>query len=328
MQAGDPVQRLDALVVTLLTRAGREVSRSAARAWIQHGRVLVDGKAAKPSSRVRMGASIEVEPEPPPPSNAQPDASIEVTVLYEDAHLLVIDKRAGLVVHPARGHATGTLVNGLLALGRFDPSVVEDAESDATQRPGIVHRLDKDTSGVMVVARTGRAREGLKALFATHDIERVYTAVVVGAARSATYDTQYGRHPTKRLKFTTRPSGEGKRAVTHVRVVSSLAEGRATLVECRLDTGRTHQIRVHLFECGGTPVLGDALYGPRVKDPALAGVVEAMHRHWLHAGVLGFRHPVTGESLRFTSEWPEELRVAVEALGEGRAKKAKGTGGV
>ncbi len=312
-------QRLDNVVVSLLRGAGRDVSRSTLRQWMDEGRVLVDGVVAKAASRPAVGSTIEVDPAPPPPSGAEPDSSIVLKILHQDEHLLVIDKPAGLVVHPARGHLGGTLVNGLLALDCFDPSVVdsEDADPDAILRPGIVHRLDKDTSGVLVVARTGRARECLKDLFARHDIDREYQAVVVGRAVSATYDTPHGRHPANRLKFTTRNPAAARRAVTHVVVEEVLAGGLATRVTCRLETGRTHQIRVHLFESGRTPVLGDALYGPRPSDTWLRTVEESLGRHWLHAGVLGFVHPVTRERMRFSSPLPEELVSCLETLRRG-----------
>lgn len=308
----DNKARLDALLVTLLSEKGREVSRTVVRQWIDDGRVRIDGVVAKASSRPRAGAQLDVDPAPAPPSAAEPDASISVSVLYQDDHLLVVDKPAGLVVHPARGHITGTLVNALLALDCFDPSVVDEADPDATKRPGIVHRLDKDTSGVLVVARTGRAREGLKDLFARHDIDREYQAVVVGKAWDATHDTLYNRHPTHRLKFSSMVM-DGKRAVTHVAVEEDLS-GRATRVRCRLETGRTHQIRVHLWERGKTPVLGDALYGPKPSDPSLRAIAEELGRHWLHAGLLGFAHPVTGQKLRFESPLPRELMTSLESL--------------
>jgi 23S rRNA pseudouridine1911/1915/1917 synthase len=307
-------ERLDAIVVALLKDAGRVVSRSTVRQWVDEGRVRVDGFVAKPAARPAAGVRIDVDPAPAPPSAAEPDPSVHVEILHADEHLLVVNKPAGLVVHPARGHVTGTLVNGLLAHHCFDPSVVDGTDPDATFRPGIVHRLDKDTSGVLVVARTGTAREGLKKLFATHDIDREYQAVVVGRAVDTTYDTPYGRHPTNRLKFTSKNPAGDKRAITHVRVQERLAGDAATLVRCRLETGRTHQIRVHLFERGATPVLGDALYGPSAADPRVRVVAESLGRHWLHAGLLGFVHPVTLEALRFESPVPPELLKALAAL--------------
>ncbi|MBI5536367.1 MAG: RluA family pseudouridine synthase [Deltaproteobacteria bacterium] len=313
---GDPVQRLDTLVVALLAREGASASRSSVQQWIEHGRVLIDGQpAARTGARVRAGAVLSVQPEAPPLTEAVADASVLLSVMYEDDDLIVIDKPAGLVVHPARGHATGTLVNGLLARGSFDQAPIDDRDPEGKRRPGIVHRLDKDTSGVLVVARTVQAREGLKALFARHDIDREYKAVVVGQARDGTYDTMIGRHPTDRLKFTTRTSGEGRRAVTHVRVLERLQSG-TTLVACRLETGRTHQIRVHLCEWGGTPVLGDALYGTRPRDPFVAAVAKQLGRQWLHAALLGFKHPVTGKAMCFESPLPAELEASLQKLRE------------
>ncbi|MCU0690996.1 MAG: RluA family pseudouridine synthase [Polyangiaceae bacterium] len=313
-EASDAGQRLDVVVAERLQRAGQVVSRSAVRQWIDGGRVLVGGVAGKASARIRVGARIQVEPAPPTPSHALPDASVSIVVLHQDDHILVIDKPAGVVVHPAKGHSSGTLVNGLLALACFEPYVMSDDEPEARQRPGIVHRLDKDTSGVMVVARSVVAREVLKEKFARHDMERVYDAVVVGRAEPATYDTRFGRHPTNRLRFSTRDVAASKRAVTHVRVEEVLAGARATRVSCRLETGRTHQIRVHLSECGHTPVLGDELYGGRTRDREIARIGKQMGRHWLHAAVLGFAHPVTGEAMRFVAELPGELGTALRAL--------------
>lgn len=310
----DPAERLDTLVVALLARTGQQVSRSTVRRWIVRERVLVDGVATKPAARVRVGSTVAIRPEPPPPSEAAADPSVIVRVLFEDEHLLAVDKPAGLVVHPARGHWVGTLVGGLLARDTFVVPPIDDMNPDSRQRPGIVHRLDKDTSGVMVVARTTQAREALRALFAQHTIEREYLAVVVGRARNATYDTRFGRHPRNRLRFSTRISGEGKRAITHVQVVESLARGLATLVTCRLETGRTHQIRVHLSECGETPLLGDRLYGTRPRDIRLAAIGKDLGRQWLHAAVLGLRHPVTGQTLRFESPLPPDLAQALEQL--------------
>ncbi len=218
------------------------------------------------------------------------------------------------MVHPSRGHESGTLVNALLAHASIADDAADEADPDGALRPGIVHRLDKDTSGVLVVARTASAREGLKALFSRHDIEREYRAVVVGEAAAATYDTPFGRHPTDRLRFSTKARGVTRRAVTHVRPIERLAQGRATLVACTLETGRTHQIRVHLCECGHTPVLGDKLYGGRVRDPQLASIAARLDRHWLHAAVLGFVHPITGERMRFEAALPQELSDVLDAL--------------
>lgn len=310
--------RLDIVVLEQLRRQGREVSRSVLHQWFREGRVCIDGAPAKAATRSRCGATVEVDPAPPPASEAEPDPDLIIKIVYKDEHLLVIDKPAGLVVHPGRGHPGKTLVNGLLALDCFDPSVIDDdANPEAVLRPGIVHRLDKDTSGLLVVARTRQAREGLKELFASHRIDREYEAIVVGRAVNATYDTFHGRDPSHRLKFTTRNPVAPRRAITHVTLEQELAQGLASLVRCRLETGRTHQIRVHLFERGNTPVLGDALYGKGALQPWLRQVEQSLGRHWLHAGILGFEHPISGKAMRFTSPLPEELVMCLEALRRG-----------
>jgi 23S rRNA pseudouridine1911/1915/1917 synthase len=259
-----------------------------------------------------VGACVAVSPEPPPATTAEPDPSIALSVVFEDAHLLVIDKPAGLVVHPARSHTGGTLVNALLAHGGFERAGADARDPAGHLRPGIVHRLDKGTSGLLVVAKDAPTREALKALFAAHEIEREYLALVVGEARDATYDTLHARHPTDRLRFTSRTQ-TGRRAVTHVRVLERLDQA-TTLVACRLDTGRTHQIRVHLAERAGTPILGDPLYGRPPKAPALRALGEALGRQALHARVLGFVHPATGEPVRWTSALPDDIETCLGAL--------------
>jgi 23S rRNA pseudouridine1911/1915/1917 synthase len=236
--------------------------------------------------------------------------------LFEDPDLMVVDKPGGVVVHPARGHAAKTLVHGLLARGSFEKVAASAGDPLETVRPGIVHRLDKGTSGILVVAKTEAARAGLKAQFMRHDIERAYLAIVVGRLADQTFDTLHGRHRTDRLKFTTRVT-QGKRAVTRVRVLERLSGSQASLVECRLETGRTHQIRVHLSECAGTPILGDPVYGRLPKDPLLREVAEGLGRQALHAAVLGFVHPVTGESLHFRREPPGDFMTALAKLRRG-----------
>jgi 23S rRNA pseudouridine1911/1915/1917 synthase len=283
------------------------------------GRVTLDGRLPSPSDRVSVGAVIAVAPMPPETTELEPDASVRFDILYEDSHLIVLDKPGGLVVHPARGHAEGTLVHGLLAHGAFDRLPVDDGRAKASgashafARPGIVHRLDKGTSGVMVVAKDEATREGLKAQFARHDIERIYRAVVTGNAGDATYDTLHGRHRTLRLKFTTHVTA-GRRAVTQVRVLERLDQNRASLVECRLSTGRTHQIRVHLSECAHTPILGDPLYGRAPREPHLREIAEELGRQALHAAVLGFVHPISGRALRFERDPPDDFMRALAAL--------------
>ncbi len=309
--AGDPRERLDKLVVALLAREGVTASRAAVQRWIDHGRVEVDGHPARASITVPAGARLAVSPEPPEPTSAEPDASIELRVVFEDAHLLVIDKPAGLVVHPAKGHATGTLVNALLSRGGFERAGSDPRDPIGHLRPGIVHRLDKGTSGLLVVAKDDATREGLKALFARHAIERAYVAIVTGVAHDAHIETLHGRHPADRRRFTTRVT-TGKRAVTDVRVLEAL--GGATLVECRLATGRTHQIRVHLTECLATPVLGDPLYGKPPADAALRALADELGHQALHARVLGFVHPATGKAMRWESDPPPDFQRALTHL--------------
>ncbi len=290
-----------------------EVSRSTVQRWIGEGRVKVDGKICRPKQLVRGGSRLEVEPSEPPPSTAVPDASVPFTVLFEDPHLIVVDKPAGVVVHPARGHASGTLVNGLLARGGFERAGADARDPQGSIRPGVVHRIDKDTSGILVVAKDEPTREGLKQQLSAHSVERVYQALTLGVPRPGVIDTLYDRHPRSRLRFTSR-TGEGKRAVTHVSVLEKLAGGRAALVACRLETGRTHQIRVHLSEQAGTPLLADWLYGRKPGTPELLEIAEKLGRQALHAAVLGFGHPQTQGALRFESPLPADFQTALGAL--------------
>jgi 23S rRNA pseudouridine1911/1915/1917 synthase len=309
LESHEPPERVDKVVARLMP----EASRATVQRWISEGRVKVDGKLCRPKERVRGGAQLEVEPSEPPPSEAVPDPSVEFQVLHEDPHLIVIDKPAGLVVHPARGHATGTLVNGLLARGGFERASADARDPNASVRPGVVHRIDKDTSGILVVAKDEPTREGLKAQLSSHSMERLYRALTLGVPRSGSIRTLYDRHPRSRLRFTSK-TDTGKRAITHVKVVEPLAAGRAALVECRLETGRTHQIRVHLAEQAGTPLLSDWLYGREPGDPELLAISQALGRQALHAAVLGFVHPATGAALRFESALPSDFQTAYAAL--------------
>jgi 23S rRNA pseudouridine1911/1915/1917 synthase len=295
-----------------------DASRATVQRWIEEGRVKVDGKICRAKQLVRGGARLEVEPSEPPPSLAVPDPDVPFRVVYEDPHLIVVDKPAGVVVHPARGHATGTLVNGLIARGGFERASADERDPNGAVRPGVVHRIDKDTSGVLVVAKDEPTREGLKQQLSTHSMERVYLALTLGVPKSSRIESLYDRHPRSRLRFTSKTS-TGKRAVTNVSVLSSLGDGRAALVECRLETGRTHQIRVHLSEQCGTPLLADWLYGRTPGEPELAGIAATLGRQALHAAVLGFVHPVSGADLRFESPLPTDFASALDAL---RALKA------
>jgi 23S rRNA pseudouridine1911/1915/1917 synthase len=289
------------------------VSRSELKRWIEHGRVTVDGSTREAAARVREGERVVVRPEASEPTAARAEADVVFAILHVDDDLVIVNKPPGLVVHPALGHAGGTLVNGLLAQGLFRLPMLEEGRDDpAHARPGIVHRLDRGTSGVMVVARTPEARERLKEQFQAHTIERAYEAIVVGAAEARTWSTLHGRHPRDRLRFTSRVP-RGRRAVTHVRVLGPL-QG-ATHVECTLETGRTHQIRMHLAE-SGTPVLGDPLYGRPPRDPRVRAAGERLGHQALHARVLGFIHPGSGRPVRFEAAPPADFAEALEALRE------------
>jgi 23S rRNA pseudouridine1911/1915/1917 synthase len=301
-------ERLDKVLARLLS----DVSRATVQRWIDEDRVRVDGKSCRGRDAVGAGAIIELEPGPPPLSSADPDPSVVLDVRYEDAHLLVVNKPAGLVVHPARGHQNGTMVNGLLARPGFALSP-DPLDEQGALRPGIVHRIDKDTSGLLVVAKDDATREGLKAQLAEHSVERVYLALTLGVPQHSTIRTLHGRDPKSRLRFTSRVR-EGRTAVTHLRVLESLANGRVAFLECRLETGRTHQIRVHLSEVSKTPLLADALYGRAPASADLAEICGALGRQALHAAVLGFIHPITTEALRFEAPLPADFEQALSAL--------------
>jgi len=285
-------------------------SRAELQRWIGSGGVTVDGVVKKAADKLREGARVCIEPAAPPATQALAEAGIDFEIVYIDEAIVVVDKPPGLVVHPACGHWSGTLVNGLLARGVFN-SPDCDPQCDRT-RPGIVHRLDKGTSGLMVVARHSRAREHLKAQFASHAIEREYIAICTGRVTAATFNTLHGRHPQSRVKFSSKVT-IGKRAITHVRPLESFALGAATLVACRLETGRTHQIRVHLAE-NQTPILGDDLYGKMPKPPVLREIAESLGRPALHARLLGFVHPTTGAKVRFDSSPPADFQAALAVL--------------
>jgi 23S rRNA pseudouridine1911/1915/1917 synthase len=309
LERGHERERVDKALARLLA----PTSRATIQRWIIEGRVRIGGHVCRPRDVVTEGAVIDVEPGPEPTSQAEPDAGVPFDVVYEDPHLIVVAKPAGVVVHPARGHRHGTLVSGLLARPGFSVAPADERDPEGRLRPGIVHRIDKDTSGLLVVAKDAVTREGLKRQLADHSVSRVYHALTIGVPRPGRIETLYGRHPRSRLRFTSRLEA-GKRAVTSVRVLEALAKGAAAWVECRLETGRTHQIRVHLSEQAGTPLLGDALYGAPPADVELRHVGATLGRHALHAKSLGFVHPVSGEHLHFETELPEDLSRALAAL--------------
>jgi 23S rRNA pseudouridine1911/1915/1917 synthase len=308
----------------LLAHAWTDLSRSRLQALIRAGRVTLNGRPVlDPSVRIAPGTVIALDV--PPAAPAEPAAEpIALDVVYEDEDLIVIDKPAGLVVHPAAGHESGTLVNALIAHCGESLSGI-----GGVRRPGIVHRLDKGTSGLLVVAKNDRAHRNLAAQFADHGrtgpLERAYLAIVWGVPGRArgSIGAPLARSSHNREKIAVTPGERGRHAVTHYVVLGVLPPGPdpvASLVRCELETGRTHQIRVHMAHIGH-PLLGDSLYGSgfktkanRLSDPqrsALAG----LGRQALHAAVLGFEHPRTGKTLRFESPLPADMRDLLDALG-------------
>jgi 23S rRNA pseudouridine1911/1915/1917 synthase len=284
-----------------------EVSRSQLSRQIGQGAVTVNDAVFPPSRKLRAGDVVVWTP-PPVVVTELRGEDIPLQIVHEDRWLVVIDKPAGLVVHPAPGHEDGTLVNALLAH-------CDDLRGIGGElRPGIVHRIDKDTSGLLVVAKDDQTMKALGAAFKAHDIERVYEALVVGKppAESGRIDTLHGRDPRDRKKFSIRVK-EGRRAVTDWRVIERFTG--AARMEAELETGRTHQVRVHLAALG-CPLLADRTYGKPPRDPGLRAIAEELGRQALHARSLGFVHPATGKTLSFRSEPPEDFRRALAALRE------------
>lgn len=311
-------QRLDRVLAARI----EDLSRSRLKALILDGAVTVGGRTIRdPGIRVNSGETILLAV--PPAAPAEPQAEdIPLKIVFEDDNLIVIDKPAGLVVHPAAGHWTGTLVNALIAHCGESLSGI-----GGVRRPGIVHRLDKDTSGLMVAAKNDQAHRALAAQFADHGrsgpLDRGYLAFVWGAPDrpKGTVDAPIGRHPRARDKRAVRKGG--REAVTHWEVLQRYrgTDGRtvASLLACRLETGRTHQIRVHLAHIGH-PLLGDDVYGPGFKtkashlSPAACAALATLGRQALHAYRLGFEHPVTGKSLLFESKLPADLETLRKSL--------------
>jgi 23S rRNA pseudouridine1911/1915/1917 synthase len=278
-------------------------SRAAIQRYVETGSVLVNGKQVRPSLKLRGGEQIEVDI--PPPLPAEPIAeAIPLEVLYEDSHIIVINKAAGMVVHPGAGNMNGTLVNALLS------HCHDLAGIGGELRPGIVHRLDKGTSGILVAAKNDRAHQYLSEQFSVHSVKRIYQALIYGSPKEDTGKIEgiIGRHPTERLRLSGKAKN-GKYAVTRWKVKERYR--RVSLVELRLETGRTHQIRVHLTEAG-FPLLGDPLYpdGGRcnnIPDTQLRGMINRLGRQALHAHCLGFIHPESVEYMEFTTEPPEDF---------------------
>jgi 23S rRNA pseudouridine1911/1915/1917 synthase len=290
-------------------------TRSAVQRLIEAQNVLINGKPARPSLKLKGGERISVEIPPALPAKPLPEP-IPLEVLFEDGDLIVINKPAGMVVHPGPGNSTGTLVNALL-------SHCNDLSGIGGElRPGIVHRLDKGTSGVLVAAKNDRAHQSLSTQFSRHTIKRIYQALVYGnpGHESGKIEGLIGRHPVDRLRRSG-AANHGKHAVTRWRVQERY--GRISLLELRLETGRTHQIRVHLSEAG-FPLVGDPLYpdGGRfnnLTDPALRRLITALDRQALHARTLGFTHPVTREYCEFSVDPPCDMAELLTFLRESAA---------
>jgi 23S rRNA pseudouridine1911/1915/1917 synthase len=289
--AGERDVRLDKYVCQQLP----ELSRSRVQKLIADGHITVNGRLAKPGFRLNIGDRLEVSIPPTPPEQVLPE-DVPLNIIYEDDDLLVVDKPPGLTVHPAPGHPGHTLVNALLA---HFPHLADTGDA---LRPGIVHRLDKDTSGVMLVAKTGKAQEHLAGQFKSHSVTKAYLVLVRGrlTPEEGIIEAAMGRDPRNRKKMAV--VAGGREASTDYQVVKYI--GGYTLLEVRPKTGRTHQIRVHLGAIG-FPVVGDKIYG--VKSPFLS-------RQFLHAHRLGFSHPATGKYVEFKSELPEDLEQALEDI--------------
>jgi 23S rRNA pseudouridine1911/1915/1917 synthase len=312
-------ERLDRALAAALP----SLTRSRVKALIESRRVALaapgGGAGAtleEPSRKVKTGERVVIDI--PPPEPATPAAQkIALDVLYEDSDLLVLNKPAGMVVHPAPGNAENTLVNALLAHCGASLSGI-----GGVRRPGIVHRLDKDTSGVMVVAKNDRTHTALSRLFAAHDLTRIYQALVWGGPlpKKGTIDAPIARHPVDRKRMAVRKPGGGRNALTDYWVEKTYGPALtpiASLLGVQLHTGRTHQVRVHLAHIG-CPVVGDPVYGRQSRTKArnrpAAASLESFKRQALHAAVLEFRHPGTGKVMRFATELPQDFRTLLASL--------------
>lgn len=295
--------RLDRALAELLP----DLSRERIKALIVEGQIVSGGRSLNPSMKVAVGQDYSITLPPPVALDAVAQ-DIPLDIVHEDADLIVVDKPAGLVVHPAAGNLDGTLVNALLHHCDGQLSGI-----GGVARPGIVHRIDKDTSGLLVVAKSDKAHEGLARQFKDHSIDRLYAAIVYGipAPGSGTVDAWIGRSDADRKKMAVHREGRGKHAVTHYRVMERLRG--AAMVECRLETGRTHQVRVHMAHLGH-PLIGDPVYGRDRKG--FKSILETLgfKRQALHAKRLGFIHPVTEEPLAFDSPLPADMQELLSEL--------------
>lgn len=295
-------QRLDVLLCGLA-----DVTRSQVRRWIEGGFVHVNGAPARPSRKSVAGDVIEARPPEAAPMQALAE-DLPIKILHEDADLVVVDKAAGMVVHPAAGHPTGTLVNALLFHCR------DLAGIGGVLRPGIVHRLDRGTSGVMVAAKNDAAHAKLAEQFQEHTIERIYETFIraLPGSDQGTVDKPIGRHPRDRKRMSVRTES-GRAARTNWRVVARFPASGISRLEIRPETGRTHQIRVHLSS-QGMPIAGDPVYGRARRERKERALPSPLERPALHAALLGFVHPSSGERMRFEAPLPADLQRFVEAL--------------
>jgi len=303
-----PAERLD----RYLAECFPELSRSQLKKLIDDGHVLLDQESVKASSKLKGGEILQITLPEPSPLQAQPE-NIPLTIHYEDDQLIVVDKPAGMVVHPAAGHSHGTLVNALLY------HCDDLAGIGGELRPGIVHRIDKDTSGLLVATKTDVSHQALAAQFKAHSVNRRYLALVHGMLPQdrGVVDQSIGRHPTHRRKMS-RLARNSKHAVTHWKVLARYDIDNLTLVELRLETGRTHQIRVHFSEMN-FPLAGDPMYGGRSRlsnlaDQQLRNLIEKLPGQALHARLLGFIHPCREEYLEWACSPPEDFQAILDYL--------------
>jgi 23S rRNA pseudouridine1911/1915/1917 synthase len=307
-------QRLD----KFLSTESRIGSRTKAENLIQTGDVQVNGQKVKPSYKVIAGDTIKIQPPLVPNMTEVVPADGDLDIIFIDEAVIIINKPAGLVVHPAPGHWGDTLVNRLKA------HEMRLSSGSHPLRPGIVHRLDKDTSGLLVIAKNDEAHRKLAAQFQNRTSHRIYWAFVYGTPKnpSGKIESLLARHPTDRKRIASSRS-QGKKAITKYRVLHSFPQG-LSLLELKLETGRTHQIRVHLSELGH-PIVGDLLYGAgpmnqRLKDKSLKEKVESLKRVALHAAQLGFVHPMTEVEIRWDAPWPQDLAFLVALIPDGHPK--------
>ena len=304
--AGEESERLDAFIA----RSVADLTRSAAQRLIESGMVTVDGREEKPAFKLKGTEQVLVRIPPPVAAAPEPE-DIPLDILYEDSDLVVVNKPRGMTVHPGAGISRGTLVNALL--GHCNDLSGIGGEL----RPGIVHRIDKDTTGIVVVAKNDRSHEHLSRQFREHSIKRVYVALVFGSPKQdkGRIESTIGRHPVDRKKMSGK-ARHGKHAITHWRANARFPG--MTLLELRLETGRTHQIRVHLSEAGH-PLVGDPVYGGASRTSAIADLqlrklIKELDRQALHARTLGFIHPATGQYMEFTTPLPDDMQAIIDYL--------------